>query len=213
MLREQKRFRLPNKGDLRVWNMKYVPCKTPDIYPVKDPAHAKRLIDALADSQLLDADITDNAFGLEQWDGIEWCDWYDEDGNDIDDSPLANTKGRRDLPRIPTNMSNQNNDTKTDGGRSLSVATGSAPSSFHYPLFELLAREHGLTLTETELAEIVRVSETLSDSRALLCELADCYFGHKNAGMMELMMRADRLLSSPQNTQDQTAEPSAPKQK
>lgn len=42
------------------------------------------------------------------------------------------------------------------------MASGSCPSSFFYPLFELMSREHGLTLLESELAEIVSVSEQLA---------------------------------------------------
>lgn len=40
---------------------------------------------------------------------------------------------------------------------SLAEATGSARSSFWYPLFEHMSREHGLTLLESELSEIVGV--------------------------------------------------------
>ena len=92
MLRKHTRNRPPKKGEMRVWNIKCVPCHEPDLYPVKDPAHGKRLINALADSQLLDTSITDNAFGLEEWDGAEWCEWCDEEGNDVDTSPLSNVQ-------------------------------------------------------------------------------------------------------------------------
>ena len=48
-----------------------------------------------------------------------------------------------------------------DGGH-CAVADGSAPSSFFYPLFEHLSREHGLTLLESELAEIVSIAGQLA---------------------------------------------------
>ena len=73
-------------GHLRVWAMDRIPCSDPTYYPVKNSKHAKTLIEALADSQLLDPNITDNAFGLEKLgaDG-EWEEWADENGNSIDE--------------------------------------------------------------------------------------------------------------------------------
>jgi len=71
-------------GNLRVYAMDHIPCDDPTYYPVKSSAHAKRLIDALAESQLLDPNITDNCFGLEVMDKSgEWNEWDDEEGNDI----------------------------------------------------------------------------------------------------------------------------------
>ena len=66
--------------------MDRIPCSDPTYYPVKNSKHAKTLIEALADSQLLDPNITDNAFGLEKLgaDG-EWEEWADENGNNIDE--------------------------------------------------------------------------------------------------------------------------------
>lgn len=86
------RFRIRNiykPGSFRVWNIKNVP-GDPDYYPVKDPSHGKRLIDALAESQLLDSNIVSNVFGLEimEPDG-EWCEWEDEDGYNISDEDAA----------------------------------------------------------------------------------------------------------------------------
>ena len=76
-------------GSLRVWNMIQLP-NEPIYYPVKSPKHGKTLINALADSQLLDTNITDNAFGMEilEKDG-EWCDWEDNDGNNITDDECS----------------------------------------------------------------------------------------------------------------------------
>jgi len=67
----------------RVWNFVNPPCD-PDYYPVNSPKHGAGLINALANSQLLDESITDNAFGLEVFEGGEWTEWMDDDGNDID---------------------------------------------------------------------------------------------------------------------------------
>ena len=66
-------------GHLRAWAMDHVPCSDPVLYPVRSSAHAKRLIDAIADSQLLDPGVTDNAFGLEVLDSSgEWEEWEEE---------------------------------------------------------------------------------------------------------------------------------------
>ena len=46
---------------------------------------------------------------------------------------------------------------------------------FFFPLFEHMAREHGLTLIDSELSEIVRIAEKLGEERirlrALLCDV------------------------------------------
>ena len=74
-------------GHLRVWVMDRLPCSDPDYYPVKSSAHGKRLIEALADSLLLDPNITDDAFGLERLDSDgEWTDWSDDNGMTLNDS-------------------------------------------------------------------------------------------------------------------------------
>jgi hypothetical protein len=69
-------------GDLRVWNIINVP-NEPVRYPVKDVGHGARLIEALADSQLLDKTIESNVFGLEIYEDGEWLEWESEDGDDI----------------------------------------------------------------------------------------------------------------------------------
>lgn len=73
---------VPRPGDLRVWNV-INPPREPETHPVKDADHAMRLIDALADSQLLIREIDSNAFGLEVYRDGDWEEWEDEDGNDI----------------------------------------------------------------------------------------------------------------------------------
>lgn len=81
-LRSRQRVIRPKEGDLRVYNIKNPP-NDPVCYPVRDSGHAKRLIEALADSQLLDQTIESNVFGLEVFEDGEWCDWLSEDGEDI----------------------------------------------------------------------------------------------------------------------------------
>jgi hypothetical protein len=76
------RYFRPKGGDLRVWNM--VNMNPPVYHPVRSIAHAKQLIDAMAQSQLLNPQITDNAFGLEVYEGGEWVEWSNENGDTID---------------------------------------------------------------------------------------------------------------------------------
>lgn len=59
---------------------------------VENPHHAKVLIDALAKSDLLDHSIDYNVFGLEEYnkETKRWEEWYDENGDDIDNSSLIN---------------------------------------------------------------------------------------------------------------------------
>ena len=57
-----------------------------EYHRVSDLAHARILINALAQSDLLDKRVEYNVFGCEEWneDDQEWEEWYDEDGCDID---------------------------------------------------------------------------------------------------------------------------------
>lgn len=63
------------------------PPRQGDRYPVKDPKHAYELIEAIAQSHLLDDRITMNVFGLEEWneEEQEWLEWYSEDGETLDE--------------------------------------------------------------------------------------------------------------------------------
>lgn len=55
-------------------------------YAVKNPAEAIRLIGDLAKALLEDANITWDAFGLEELESDgEYHEWYDDDGNSIND--------------------------------------------------------------------------------------------------------------------------------
>ena len=82
----------PKEGDLKVWWIPQVPMKAFEV-PVESPKQAKFLLDVLAQYDLFQyhnkvkGDYT-NAGGLSVFmntgDGCEWCDWYSEDGRDID---------------------------------------------------------------------------------------------------------------------------------
>ena len=85
------RLNRPKPGDLRVWNIINPPSE-PETYPVKDVDHALRLINALADSQLLIREIECNVFGLEVYLGNDWEEWENEDGDSIDDLRLGVVK-------------------------------------------------------------------------------------------------------------------------
>lgn len=76
-------------GSLRVWNIINPPTE-PIYYPVKSPQHGKQLINAIADSQLLDTNINCNVFGMEilEKDG-EWCEWEDDGGFNIIDEECS----------------------------------------------------------------------------------------------------------------------------
>jgi hypothetical protein len=55
---------------------------------------AKLLLKALADYDIFQYENRIkpdycNAGGLRTWDGKDWADWYDDDGNDIDATELA----------------------------------------------------------------------------------------------------------------------------
>jgi hypothetical protein len=86
------------EGDLRVWNI-INPPREPDYYPVKDINHAEKLIDCLAESQLLQNEIDSNVFGLEIYQDGEWTDWYDDDGFDLDEH-FANIREDKKLNNI-----------------------------------------------------------------------------------------------------------------
>lgn len=78
---------MEREGALRVWNI-INPPYSPDHYLVKTPQEAFALIDKMADTQLRDSSIFSNVFGLEVFEGGEWSEWYDENGDDIDRAEL-----------------------------------------------------------------------------------------------------------------------------
>lgn len=73
----------PNEGDLRVWWVPNPP-REPFYYPVKTVDEAKKVIDVLAQYDLyLGELIVANGSGLEVYDGEDWTEWDNEDGDDI----------------------------------------------------------------------------------------------------------------------------------
>lgn len=60
-----------------------------EYHRVSDLAHARILINTLAQSDLLDKSVEWNVFGCEEWneDEQEWEEWYGEDGCDIHGNP------------------------------------------------------------------------------------------------------------------------------
>ena len=78
-----------NKGDLKVWWIPQVPMKPFEV-PVKNTEEAILLLDTLAyyDAFQYEHNIKPdycNAGGLQEFDGIEWLEYYDEEGRDIDE--------------------------------------------------------------------------------------------------------------------------------
>jgi hypothetical protein len=77
----------PTKGSLRVWWIPQVPGK-PFYVRVPDIGAAKLLLEALADYDMFQLANNvkpdySNAGGLEVFDGGEWSDWEDEEGQSI----------------------------------------------------------------------------------------------------------------------------------
>jgi len=80
------------KGDMRVWWIPQVP-GAPFHVEVNTIPEAQLLINSLAayDIFQLEHNIKPdycNAGGLQIFDGEEWEDWYDDDGNSIEDTDI-----------------------------------------------------------------------------------------------------------------------------
>ena len=73
-----------HEGDLRIWWIRNVP-NFPHLHLVRTPEEARKLLDELAEADLREPRVTSNAGGLEVYEGGEWHEWYDEDGNDINE--------------------------------------------------------------------------------------------------------------------------------
>ena len=79
-----------NKGDLRVWWSSHLPIRKGDLetYAVKSLKEAKEQIDFLSHRDLKNEFITDNVGGLETFNGDDWEEWANEEGDNIDDVNL-----------------------------------------------------------------------------------------------------------------------------
>ena len=69
---------------LRVWVIRNVPNK-PTYYPVNSMKEASVLINKMADRDLKNPNISNNAFGLEEFSDGEWSEHYNKHGDSIDD--------------------------------------------------------------------------------------------------------------------------------
>ncbi len=73
------------EGDLRVWWVRNPP--SPAEYHIVDsPQEAIKIIDRLAEIDLKLPSVAVNMCGLEVFEDDEWTEWYDEEGDNIDDS-------------------------------------------------------------------------------------------------------------------------------
>jgi hypothetical protein len=85
ILREEEMTKAATR--LRVWHIPQVPMK-PFIVEVESPEEAKRILDILHKydrfqfKNNVKPDYTSSS-GLEEWLDGEWCEWYDDEGNDI----------------------------------------------------------------------------------------------------------------------------------
>lgn len=73
---------MTGRGDLAVWFV-FNPPREPVLLPVNSPTEAKSMIDKLASAMLQTEAIEANAFGLVEFDGSEWTEWENKDGEDI----------------------------------------------------------------------------------------------------------------------------------
>lgn len=76
------------EGELKVWWIPQIPMK-PFEMPVSDKYEAVLLLATLAKYDLFQLENNikpdfSNAGGLQVFEDGEWCDWCDEDGEDID---------------------------------------------------------------------------------------------------------------------------------
>ena len=80
--------RIDVEGDLRIWHIPQIP-GTPFHVHVKSIKEAKKILDLLADyddfqfKENIKPDYSSVA-GLEVFEGGRWCEWYNEDGEDIE---------------------------------------------------------------------------------------------------------------------------------
>jgi len=86
---QKESFSKPDEGDLRIYWIPQIPMKA-FLYPVETLIEAKHFLSAFAYYDLFQFEHNikpdfANTGGLQIFEDGEWVDWYDEDGNDIDD--------------------------------------------------------------------------------------------------------------------------------
>ena len=80
------------EGQLRVWHIPQVPMPAFRVY-VSSIKEAKLILETLAIYDLFQLENKikpdySNVAGLEVFENGEWCDWEDEEGNDIDNTKV-----------------------------------------------------------------------------------------------------------------------------
>lgn len=80
---------MPNEGNLRVWHIPQVPGK-PFYVLVASPEEAIKVLDILASYDMFQYENFIkpgycNASGLTVFEDGEWTEWYNDDGEDIDE--------------------------------------------------------------------------------------------------------------------------------
>lgn len=93
-----------------------------------------------------------------------------------------------------------------------SVSVGSPPCSFYYPLFEHMSREHGLTLLDSELAEIARIAGPLTAHAKALEDLRQTVGGYLHGGEWDHWQKrhASRFAELANVEDERRRSPSAP---
>jgi len=81
---------MPKEGDLQVWWMPQVSMKASFDVDVQTPQEAYKLLQVLANYDLFQFENNikpdySNAGGLNVFEDGEWCSWYDEEEDSIDE--------------------------------------------------------------------------------------------------------------------------------
>ncbi len=80
------------KGQLRIWHIPQIPMEDFKT-EVDNPKEAKKILEILANYDIFQFERKikpnySNAAGLEEFDGKEWSEWHDEEGNEINNTIL-----------------------------------------------------------------------------------------------------------------------------
>jgi hypothetical protein len=75
-------IREPLAGDVRIWAIRNPPAH-PTTQLVASLDEAKRILQTWTDKDLQNIAVLANAFGCETFDGEEWSEWEDKNGEDI----------------------------------------------------------------------------------------------------------------------------------
>lgn len=70
------------EGNMRVWWTRNMPNEM-EYYQVKNLEEGIKVIKELIKEDLKNKFVTDNAGGLEIYEDDDWCEFYDDNGNDV----------------------------------------------------------------------------------------------------------------------------------